>query len=979
MSQFKNVEHDQLLIAPLSIAASEFDRIEQSVTASGGVVVGGFWRSDLERPAGGVLDVVRQLIDLIAPLQPEIVYRFSRILATALPDRFLEPPLAGQAELYATVPDFPLHGDRSVLIEFYQRRNRSTLTRSHLVHFVLRSVEALATAGRAPTLIRLEGAEQADRLAVDILQLLHHYRHHRGSPLIMMVQAERQPPGWDEMPAATEWQRFEREPPRREETSPLPDAAVPSELLAATVFSHPFGADELARLTGTPDAQPLLAAAVAAGWLRNVEGSGHVFRTSMTAESWSNALRAGTDDNMLARLHATALEIEAADPFAAAWHARHAGLVEETGAKSVDAMRRAWSLSAYDTALVHARWAIESPALSGVDPDLLLGLIYFEAEDYPEAERLLTAAWERQAPESVAQADLQWLVGYNAIFGLGEFDRGRELLQAVLERFQHEGKGKERECGYLRNSIAYALFRSRRLDRALEAENEVIQYIRDGERPDNFLLSLLQLNRGRLHRTLGDSEGALSEFEGGIQGQNAGLSPYMLALFHCSSGHVRMSRSEFGEGMVHYHHALNLVRSLELEATVDRMLYSISRHALKLPSGRATRGDLVMILLHLNLVLASRGLGLDRFESAYWKAIEVRRGLIGEEAWKALMSAVDEVKTSMPSHPPERLRHFDAEAASSIAALSDLIDSVATGDGAVDAVVDALQEGLAVAVVIPHRVGPGAARFDSFVLHDPRRPVAGELSDELVSRRLAGLGSPRSALTIPERIDLFTGLQPWPLILQDADLRMDRRAALPGIFPVQTRVQVLDPELDGLLHRIVASFADRTGCGALTASPFHLLGRPDLAADPREAVHDFLISSGDALLLGDRLLVKRHGAGAIRNLLPFRPNLNGLTWWSGGRETAGGGSGLFLRSHASGALRQVIKVRRELTPIVEMCDGELTVGEILEHARELRLVDGNKADDALCGFLRRLWLKGILCFDDPPVDRKARVAETRVP
>jgi len=334
---------------------------------------------------------------------------------------------------------------------------------------------------------------------------------------------------------------------------------------------------------------------------------------------------------------------------------------------------------------------------------------------------------------------------------------------------------------------------------------------------------------------------------------------------------------------------------------------------------------------------------------------------------------VDEVETSVPSHPPERLRRFDAEAASAIAAQADLIYSVGTGDGAVDAVVDALQEGLDVAVVIPHRAGPGAARFDSLVLHDPRRPVAGELNNELISRRLAALSAPRSALTIPERIDLFTGLQPWPLILQESDLRMDRRATLPGIFPVQTRVQVLDPELDGLLHRIVASFADRTGCGVLTVSPFHLLGRPDLAAEPREAVHDFLISSSDALLLGDRLLVKQHGAGALENLLPFRPNLNGLTWMSEGRETAGGGSGLFLRSHAAGALRHVIKVRRELTPIVEMCDGELSVGEILEHARQLRLVESTRVDDALCGFLRRLWLKGILCFDDPAAAGAYRV------
>ncbi|MEM9557514.1 MAG: hypothetical protein AAGC60_24860 [Acidobacteriota bacterium] len=665
------------------------------------------------------------------------------------------------------------------------------------------------------------------------------------------------------------------------------------------------------------------------------------------------------------------MEIEADDPFAAAWHARQAGLNEEAGAKSRDAMKRAWALSAYESASRHAGWALESSALDGVDPDLLFGLLQFEAENYQETDRLLSACWERQEPGSVHHADLQWLIGYNAIFGLEQFDRGRELLETVLDRFEQEGM--VRECGYLRNSIAYALFRTRQLDSALQAENEVIESARAREHPDNFLLSLLQLNRGRLHRTLGDSDEALSEFENGIHGQNAGLSPYMLSLFHSSSGHLRMSRGDYGDALSHYHHTLNLVRALEIEAAIDRTLYSISRHASKLSLGHLMRGDLMLLFVHFNLAIASRALGLERYEAAYRNALDRQRDLIGEAVWESLTSTLDEVEASEPPHLSDELESFDDEAASAIAAVERLVEVSASGDGAVDAVIDALAAGSAVAVLLPHRVADDVARIDSFVLHDPRQPIRSALKEELFNTRLSALPAPRSALTLPGRVELFTGLDPLPLIVQESSLRPDLWARFPGIFPIQTRVQVLDPEFDGLLHQIVDGFAERTGCGFVTASPFHLLGRPDLASDPAEAVHDFLISSSDALLLGDRLLMKRLGAMRRQNLLPFRPNLNGLSWRvvtreaSLARDASGGRDALFLHSHAPGASRQLIKVRSELVPLLEMCNGKSSVEEIVERAHHLQLIARPEASDALCGFLRQLWLQGILCFDDPPV------------
>ncbi|MEM6797402.1 MAG: carbamoyltransferase C-terminal domain-containing protein, partial [Acidobacteriota bacterium] len=273
-----------------------------------------------------------------------------------------------------------------------------------------------------------------------------------------------------------------------------------------------------------------------------------------------------------------------------------------------------------------------------------------------------------------------------------------------------------------------------------------------------------------------------------------------------------------------------------------------------------------------------------------------------------------------------------------------------------------------VALLVPQSPELGAARLASFVLRDPRRPPVEAPSSELANERLSALPAPRSALTLPERVETFEGLEDWPLILQEKDIRLDQRAALPGLFPIQTRVQVLHPELDGLVYRVVAAFAERTGCGVISASPFHLLGRPDLVSDPRAAVHDFLISSSDALLLGDRLLVKKHGAGARENLLPFRPNLSALAWRRVERQAPGSDQAMILRSHAPGASRHVIKVNGQLQPVLAMCDGGYSIEQILEKARQVKLIAGDQEGDALCGFLHQLWLKGILCFDDPPAD-----------
>ncbi|MEM6797036.1 MAG: hypothetical protein AAF725_23880, partial [Acidobacteriota bacterium] len=449
-----------LLIGPPAPAAAILDRREDEVKSAGGVVLRDFWRPGLERPAGAMLGIVRQALDLVAPRQPELAQRFGRALATALPELSDSGPLEGQIELLARVPEFPLEGNRAALIEFYQRRSRYFLTQSHFVDFTLGAVRALAEAGQKPVMIRLEGAENADRLAIEIVHLLHQYGHRQNLPMILAVQAQEMPERWHALAGGADSPRLVPVPEDSDPDSRRPEAA--EALLACAVLTRPFGAEELSLLSGdggdpalrAEEAQSLLQAGVDAGWLARHGESSFYFRSSKTLTAWYEAL-GSSGDGRLSRLHALGLEVEAQDPFASTWHTVQSGQLEESGTRGRAALKQAWALSAYETAIALARSALDSPAMAEVDADLLLGLLHFESEDYREADRLLSQSWQSQEPGSLQHADLQWLLGYNAIFGLEDFDRGRGLLESILEYFQREGK--QRESFYLRNSMAYSL------------------------------------------------------------------------------------------------------------------------------------------------------------------------------------------------------------------------------------------------------------------------------------------------------------------------------------------------------------------------------------------------------------------------------------------------------------------------------------------------------------------------------------------
>jgi len=88
-------------------------------------------------------------------------------------------------------------------------------------------------------------------------------------------------------------------------------------------------------------------------------------------------------------------------------------------------------------------------------------------------------------------------------------------------------------------------------------------------------------------------------------------------------------------------------------------------------------------------------------------------------------------------------------------------------------------------------------------------------------------------------------------------VRNDRRH-IPAVTHVDdsARVQTVDAERHGLLHRLLAAFHERTGCPVLVNTSFNL-GWDPIVCSPRDAYDTFMASGIDVLCLGHHVLTKR--------------------------------------------------------------------------------------------------------------------------
>lgn len=933
--------------------------------AAGGAALVASWRESFVRPFGGLLDVVEELAAWAQPRQPELLQRFGWSLVNLLyPWRKTEAALPS-GELRAGLADLVLRGDQRLVHQFFQKRNVRPQIVSYLSHFLLETGAAIAAATSAPVLLCLGNAHLADDISVSALKLLNRYARAKRIPVRICLIAEEAPgSALDALLASDdlgkEWQAarlgdgetlptsrrvYERLSPERREV-----------LEAAAVFALPFTQDDWAAVLPAElraAAEASVQALVDEGVLRRVGED----RLRFAHVGLLKAVEEGADAEKLAALHALARErAESADAFAAALHATEGRCDASLRRYCLQAMERAWAVSAYECALIFAERALAATADdSDLDGNLLLAMLNYEAERYEDAHRLLVASLEHPT-NRLEPKFIEYLIGYNAVFGTGNFKLGIETLGNVLEYY--EEKGDKRGAAYIRNSLAFAHFCSRNVDEAIRLEELNIEQLRSAQVSDSFLVSILQLNLGRLYRNTGDAERALKLIQRGLNVPQSELSSHALLLFYATLGGFKFSKGDYRGALSAYHRSFELVRNVQLDSVKDQVLLALSRGAPALPEERTTRADELLYYLHFHLGMTCCRLGLDSRAAVYLDSMRRQSDLLGEDvvgAVEAAFRAEWAAPDTKPSLGDEGAEGFEQAVQNALSRLPDLAREADAGGDRIAWVVNALKVGQVVAILRPRNIGDGVQVVDSQVLYDPRR-------QELAERMKFEIGGSHilratAALVLPESAGLFADLARLPLSQQAATLKPEHRAEFPALIPIRICVQMLSPDFDGYLHDVLRGFASETGVGMLAVAPFHLWRR-DLATTPRDGLLHFLVSSIDAFALGDRLLFKAHGSTGVENLLNFRPRLSEEAFvYSGANDS------ILVRIKRRGgyATDDLLKLHSGTRPILDLCDGSLSVADVMGR------MSGplGRQDERICAFLRDLWRRGALCFDEP--------------
>ena len=919
------------------------------------------WQEGFLRPYGALLDVVEELAAWAQPRQPELLQRFGWSLVNLLyPWRKSEAALP-VGELRAGLADFVFRGDQTLIHQFFQKRNVRPQILSYLVHYLLETTSAIAAWTSQPVLLCFENAQLADELSLSAVQLLNRYARSRHTLVQICLIATAVPGLLDQPDRENEWRVA-----RLEDTS----ASKPLAELLEHLSSDQRAALEVATTFGLPfkvsewiEVLPEELRATAKTSLREFVSSGVLRRLADDRLRFANAqLRHVLYKNLPAdaceSLHSQALTAEESnDAFAAAWHTTEGRRTAEFRSRCLQAMERAWAVSAYECALTFAENALAAPAGdNSFDQNLLLAMLNYEAGRYPEAHQFLQNALEYPTGK-IDPHFLEYLLGYNAVFGLGDYKQGIEILTRVLGYY--EQKGDERGIAYIRNSLAFAHFCSRNVDEAITLEELNIEQLNRAQVPDSFLGNVLALNLGRLYRTSGEAERALKLLREGLDARKAELSSHALLLYYGTLGNFQYGKGEYQGALEAYYHAFGIIRNVQLDSVKDQVLLAFSKRVPELTAERTTRADLLLYYVHFHLGLTCQKLGLRERAATYLNSIRQKADLFGTTAVKEVEKAFSE-NSADPTAGFTTSDNFERSLDAVIDGYAGLV-SEAQDEDRVGQIVNALHSGQVVAIFRPHELGANCTVAESLVLYNPRHGELGQrMSQELESGGSHITRAP-AALLLPESAHLFQNLSLMPLVQQSATLKPEYRTEFPALLPVKLCVQVLSREFDDLLFELAEGFAKKNGHGLLAVAPFHLWRR-DLVSTAQQALPTFVVSSIDVLLLGDRLLRKEHGSAAMENLLNFRPRLSEEALLIG-NDSANGKSVLIRIKRRGGyATDDLLKLHPGTRPILDLCDGNLSVAEI---TRRIAIPQGQGGDEQLCAFLRSLWHRGALCFDEP--------------
>jgi carbamoyltransferase len=149
------------------------------------------------------------------------------------------------------------------------------------------------------------------------------------------------------------------------------------------------------------------------------------------------------------------------------------------------------------------------------------------------------------------------------------------------------------------------------------------------------------------------------------------------------------------------------------------------------------------------------------------------------------------------------------------------------------------------------------------ILADPRTPGMKEKLNKQVKHRQAF--RPFAPVVLAERADeIFESHRDSPYMLLAEAVRPEWRDRIPAIVHVDgtARVQTIREDQNGPLYRLIKAFDALTGVPVLLNTSFNVKGEP-IVETPEDAIHCFLTTGIDYLILHDVLMHKKRAARVV--------------------------------------------------------------------------------------------------------------------
>jgi carbamoyltransferase len=163
-------------------------------------------------------------------------------------------------------------------------------------------------------------------------------------------------------------------------------------------------------------------------------------------------------------------------------------------------------------------------------------------------------------------------------------------------------------------------------------------------------------------------------------------------------------------------------------------------------------------------------------------------------------------------------------------------------------------------------LGPRALGHRS-ILADPRPAAAKDRLNARVKHRQAFRPFAPAVLT-EKSGDWFDAGPPSPHMLLVRRVLEDKAGKIPAIVHVDgtARLQTVDAADDPLFHALIFAFEKETGVPVILNTSFNVRGEP-IVETPHDALHCFLSTDMDLLVIGDRLVEKRSAFRPLKRFL----------------------------------------------------------------------------------------------------------------